>query len=139
MLAVIHFTDAPSHGLGQGSFSVFKIKCVSLMLGDIVECTKELPEGSWHCPNCACRICGDPVKDEEVPQSYADFKCSQCDHEYHEVCLKGKGMDRVYAGLQSRTGLSNQISDGFSWALLRCVHDDQKVHSAQWFALKAEC
>jgi len=36
-------------------------------------------------------------------------------------------------------GLVNQVADGISWTLLRCIHDDQKVHSAQWFALKAVC
>lgn len=46
---------------------------------------------------------------------------------------------QVYSGLQSRVGLINHIADGFSWILLRCIHDDQKVHSAQRFALKAEC
>lgn len=46
---------------------------------------------------------------------------------------------QVYSGLQSRVGLINHIADGFSWIFLRCIHDDQKVHSAQRFALKAEC
>lgn len=46
---------------------------------------------------------------------------------------------QVYSGLHSRIGISNQIADGFCWTLLRCIHEDQKVHSAQRFALKAEC
>jgi hypothetical protein len=46
---------------------------------------------------------------------------------------------QVYSGLQSRVGLANHVANGFSWMLLRCIHDDQKVHSAQRFALKAEC
>lgn len=46
---------------------------------------------------------------------------------------------QVYSGLQSRVGIINHIGDGFSWTLLKCIHDDQKVHSAQRFALKAEC
>lgn len=46
---------------------------------------------------------------------------------------------QVYSGLQSCVGLINHIADGFSWILLRCIHDDQKIHSAQHFALKAEC
>lgn len=46
---------------------------------------------------------------------------------------------QVYSGLQSRVGLINHVTDGFSWTLLKCIHDDQKVHSAQRFALKAEC
>lgn len=46
---------------------------------------------------------------------------------------------QVYTGLQSQVGLVNQVADDISWTLLRCIHDDQKVHSAQWFALKAVC
>jgi hypothetical protein len=46
---------------------------------------------------------------------------------------------QVYSGLQSRVGLVNHVANGFSWTLLRCIHDDQKVHSAQRFTLKAEC
>lgn len=46
---------------------------------------------------------------------------------------------QVYTGLQSRIGLENLLSDGFSWTLLRCIPSDQKVHSAQLVALKAEC
>lgn len=46
---------------------------------------------------------------------------------------------QVFVGLQSRIGLSNQIADEYSWTLLRCIHDEQKVPSAQRFALKAEC
>ncbi|KAL0406743.1 UNVERIFIED_CONTAM: Increased DNA methylation 1 [Sesamum latifolium] len=47
---------------------------------------------------------------------------------------------QVYTGLQSRIGLKNLLSDGFSWTLLRCIPGDQKVHSApRVVALKAEC
>ena len=34
---------------------------------------------------------------------------------------------------------ANIVANEFTWALLKCIHDDQKVHSAQRFALKAEC
>ena len=46
---------------------------------------------------------------------------------------------QVYFGLRSRVGLVNHIGDGFSWTILRCSHDDQKVCSAQKIALMAEC
>ncbi|XP_062096968.1 increased DNA methylation 1 [Humulus lupulus] len=116
--------------------------------------TQELPEGSWYCPNCTCWICGSLVDDKNASSASDAIKCSQCEHKYHEACLKEKGRYRevisdssfcgtscqeVYSGLQSRVGLINHITDGFSWTLLKCIHDDQKVHSAQRFALKAEC
>lgn len=52
--------------------------------------------------------------------------------------LTYRGM-QVYLGLHSRVGLMNLIADDFSWTLLRGIHDDQKVPSAQWLAVKAEC
>ncbi|XP_062169388.1 increased DNA methylation 1 isoform X3 [Alnus glutinosa] len=116
--------------------------------------TQELPEGSWYCPNCTCRICGELVNDKEASSSSDALKCLQCEHKYHDACMKGKGVyegavpdtwfcgescHEVYSGLQSRVGLVNHVANGFSWTLLRCIHDDQKVHSAQRFTLKAEC
>ncbi|CAK7327685.1 unnamed protein product [Dovyalis caffra] len=53
--------------------------------------------------------------------------------------IRTKPYDVVYSGLHSRVGISNQLADGFCWALLRCIHEDQKVVSAQRLALKAEC
>ncbi|KAK4487564.1 hypothetical protein RD792_005790 [Penstemon davidsonii] len=126
---------------------------------------KELPEGSWYCPQCRCQICGDAVNDKEASQSQGALKCSQCEHKYHGTCMQGKDIKvllasdtwfcgehchkisvlmksfmQVYSGLQSRIGSRNFLSDGFSWTLLRCIPGDQKVHSGQRLvALKAEC
>lgn len=114
---------------------------------------KELPEGNWYCPNCTCRICGDLVKDREASSSFLALKCSQCEHKYHMPCLKekcvkevggdarfcGENCQEIYSGLQGLLGFVNHIADGFTWTLLRCIHDDQKVHSSQKLALKAEC
>ncbi|XP_057506840.1 increased DNA methylation 1-like isoform X2 [Actinidia eriantha] len=122
---------------------------------------QELPEGNWYCSHCTCRICGDVANDKGASKSPGALKCSQCEHKYHVACLKEKGpqqkpasegepasdtwfcgenCQKVYLGLQSRIGIVNILSDGFSWTLLRCIHGDQRVHSAQRFvALKAEC
>ncbi|XP_015577926.2 increased DNA methylation 1 [Ricinus communis] len=116
--------------------------------------TEELPEGSWYCPNCTCWICGELVNDKEDINSSNAFKCSQCEHKYHDSCWKNKTIGKggasdtwfcggscqaVYFGLQSRVGIINHIADGVCWTLLKCIHEDQKVHSAQRLALKAEC
>ncbi|XP_010277786.1 PREDICTED: increased DNA methylation 1 [Nelumbo nucifera] len=115
---------------------------------------QELPEGSWYCPNCTCWICGYVVNAQEASDSFLVLKCSQCEHKYHEACIHEKGMHKgmvfetwfcggdcqeVYSGLRSRVGAPNRIEDGFSWTLLRCIHGDPKVLSAQKFALMAEC
>ncbi|CAN4104231.1 unnamed protein product [Withania somnifera] len=117
--------------------------------------TQELPEGSWYCSQCTCQKCGDVVKYNEALSSPGGLKCSQCEHKYHEACSKpriiknGQASDtwfcsescqQVYEGLHSRIGFVNHLTDGLSWTLLRCIHGDQRVHSAQRFiALKAEC
>lgn len=46
---------------------------------------------------------------------------------------------QVHSGFLSLVGFINHISGGLTWTLLKCIHDDQKVHSAQRLALKAEC
>ncbi|WCJ32251.1 Acyl-CoA N-acyltransferase with RING/FYVE/PHD-type zinc finger protein [Euphorbia peplus] len=122
--------------------STFHLACLS---------TEEIPEGSWYCRNCTCWICGELVKDKEATSS---FKCSQCEHKYHGTCWKKENISQesasdtwlcsqscqeVYTGLTSRVGTRNHIGDGFCWTLLRCIQEDQKGHSAQRFALKAEC
>lgn len=126
--------------------STFHLNCL---------CVQELPEGNWYCSKCSCWICGNVVNDNE-PSSLGVLKCLQCEHKYHEECLGETGMERdlvssttwfcgesckeVHYGLHSRIGIMNSVSDGFSWTLLKCIHGDQKVHSAQRLvALKAEC
>ncbi|CAJ2659671.1 increased DNA methylation 1 isoform X2 [Trifolium pratense] len=125
--------------------STYHLACLS---------AQEIPDGNWYCINCTCRICGNLVIDKEASDTHDSLQCSQCEHKYHEKCL-GEGdkqegavsdtwfcsqsCQEVYSSLQSQVGLVNQNADGFSWTLLRCIHDDQKVHSAQWFALKAVC
>ncbi|MED6223204.1 hypothetical protein PIB30_071711 [Stylosanthes scabra] len=125
--------------------STFHLTCLS---------TQEIPDGNWYCANCTCRICGNLVMDKEASDVYDSLQCSQCEHKYHDSCLKerdkqegflpdtwfcGQSCQEVFTGLQSQVGLVNHVSNGFSWMLLRCIHDDQKVHSAQWLALKAVC
>ncbi|KAI9083628.1 hypothetical protein K1719_034570 [Acacia pycnantha] len=125
--------------------SAFHLACLS---------TQDIPEGNWYCTNCTCQICENFVNDKEASGARDALRCLQCEHKYHEKCLSGGGKpegevsdswfcggrcQEVYSGLQSRVGLVNHIDGGLSWMLLKCIQDDQKVHSAQWFALKALC
>ncbi|KAL3503135.1 hypothetical protein ACH5RR_037584 [Cinchona calisaya] len=116
---------------------------------------QEIPEGNWYCPQCTCRICADLVDNKDSSRPPGTLKCLQCENRYHEACLQERGIklemasdiwfcsescQEVYSGLQSQIGILNLLSDGFCWTLLKCIHGDQKVHSAQRFvALKAEC
>ncbi|KAJ4982480.1 hypothetical protein NE237_033317 [Protea cynaroides] len=116
---------------------------------------QELPEGSWYCPYCTCRICGDVVNNTEASSSFVVLRCSQCEHKYHNACVKesdmrkedivsdtwfcGGNCQEVYSGLRSRVGVLNHIADDFTWTLLRCIDGDQKIRSVQRCALMAEC
>ncbi|XP_042494851.1 increased DNA methylation 1-like [Macadamia integrifolia] len=113
---------------------------------------QELPEGSWYCSYCTCRICGDVVNDKEAS---IVLKCSQCERKYHNACVKESDMHKegtvsgtwfcggncqeVYSGLRFRVGILNHIADGFSWTLLKCIDGDQKIRLVQRCALMAEC
>ncbi|XP_038898710.1 increased DNA methylation 1 [Benincasa hispida] len=125
--------------------STFHHSCLSI---------QELPEGNWYCLNCTCRICGGLVNYEETSSSSNALKCSQCEQKYHGQCLKQKDIDsgveshiwfcswscqKIYTALQTRLGLINQIANGLSWMLLRCIHNDQKILSTPRLAMMAEC
>lgn len=116
---------------------------------------QELPEGNWYCPNCICVACKDLVSGRETSGTLAGLECAQCEHKYHKACIQGKmscagergpsiwfcgkSCQEVYLGLRARVGAVNYIADGFSWTVLRCAHDDQKICSTQKIALMAEC
>ncbi|KAF7145916.1 hypothetical protein RHSIM_Rhsim04G0024800 [Rhododendron simsii] len=101
---------------------------------------QELPEGSWYCPYCACRICGNGVKGQQFECAVQDLEKGTCGELASDPWFCSDSCQEVYLGLHARIGILDVLSDGFSWTLLRCIHGDQRVHSAQRFvALKAEC
>ncbi|PKA58367.1 chromodomain-helicase-DNA-binding protein 4 [Apostasia shenzhenica] len=116
---------------------------------------KDLPDGSWYCHNCICKICNNVVSMKEYSAPLAVLECSQCEHKYHRRCFMenfthygdlrpntwfcGTKCHEVYVGLRSRVGVLNSIDSGFSWTILRCNHDDQNAYSPQKIALMAEC
>ncbi|MQL71187.1 hypothetical protein Taro_003512 [Colocasia esculenta] len=50
-----------------------------------------IPEGSWYCPNCTCKICGDAVAAKMPLGSFIMLECSQCERKYHDICLTKMG------------------------------------------------
>lgn len=116
---------------------------------------QELPEGSWYCTNCICKICNNLACKKESSSSLFVYECSQCGHKYHGTCIMdkiahcrdvgsntwfcGDNCKKVFWGLRSRVGMRNYIEDGLSWTILRCNHDDQNVYSPLKIALMAEC
>ncbi|XP_020599882.1 increased DNA methylation 1-like isoform X2 [Phalaenopsis equestris] len=116
---------------------------------------QELPEGSWYCANCTCKICNNLACKKGDSGFLAVFVCSQCGHKYHGTCIIdkvahcgyvgsntwfcGDKCKKVFWGLRSSVGMPNLLEDGFSWTILRCNHDDQNVYSPLKIALMAEC
>lgn len=116
---------------------------------------QELPEGSWYCSTCICKICKHLACKKDDSSSLPVFECAQCKHKYHGGCISeknahnrdvayvawfcGENCKKVFTGLRSRVGVLNPIDDDLSWTILRCNHDDQDVYSSVKIALMAEC
>ncbi|CAA2938935.1 increased DNA methylation 1-like [Olea europaea subsp. europaea] len=46
---------------------------------------EEVPEGSWYCPYCVCKFCGDPAQENDYL-----ITCPQCEKKYHWECRRSK-------------------------------------------------
>ncbi|XP_019195739.1 PREDICTED: increased DNA methylation 1-like [Ipomoea nil] len=91
----------------------------------------EVPEGSWYCPYCICKFCGE--MDDDLMN-----KCHQCGRKYHLKCYQGLEERELDLNMLSHAlycdqncievseklektlvGLKNELEEGYSWTLLR--------------------
>ncbi|CAD6342779.1 unnamed protein product [Miscanthus lutarioriparius] len=116
---------------------------------------KELPDDSWYCHNCICRICGCPISEKEISSFSAILKCLQCGAAHHDTCVEtgatafeemdsdewfcGTSCKEIYLGLHGCVGVESSLGDGLSWTILRCNSGGQKLHSIQKIAHVIEC
>ncbi|XP_066380311.1 increased DNA methylation 1-like isoform X2 [Miscanthus floridulus] len=116
---------------------------------------KELPDDSWYCHNCICRICGCPISEKEISSFSAILKCLQCGAAHHDTCVEmgatafeemdsdewfcGTSCKEIYLGLHGCVGVESSLRDGLSWTILRCNSGGQKLHSIQKIAHVIEC
>ncbi|KAI3964687.1 hypothetical protein MKW92_044121 [Papaver armeniacum] len=61
----------------------FHLNCLGL---------EDYPDGKWFCPSCGCGICGRQSELDsdsgEHPAEKKILRCDQCNHEYHEECIR---------------------------------------------------
>ncbi|KAJ1266801.1 hypothetical protein BS78_07G006100 [Paspalum vaginatum] len=116
---------------------------------------KELPDDSWYCHNCICRICNCPISEKEISSFSATLKCLQCGAAHHDTCVEigattfekietdewfcGRYCKEIYLGLHGSVGVENSLGNGLSWTLLRCNSGGKKLHSLQKIAHMVEC
>ncbi|KAK6934160.1 Zinc finger, PHD-finger [Dillenia turbinata] len=141
-----HLPCLSSQELPEGNW--YCPNCTCRICGDVVN---EKEVSSFYvglkCSQCERKF----IQLDRYSQNSSSLKPLSSDH---EECLKEKGVDggnvsdtwfcgrschEINSGLQARVGSMNNIGDGFSWTLLRYIHGDQKTHSPQQIAQKAEC
>ncbi|KAI3893344.1 hypothetical protein MKW92_051822 [Papaver armeniacum] len=114
-----------------------------------------LPEGSWYCPYCSCRFCsrGDRWHDKSY-RAMNLVSCNHCGCKYHRDCVTkndvdslgtnsqaycGKLCKEVASGLSDILGVSNPISGGFSWVLVKHLDEVEGTDSKRTQSSMMEC
>ncbi|KAI3874517.1 hypothetical protein MKX03_004847 [Papaver bracteatum] len=130
----------------DGCPSTFHQECVMLEF---------LPEGSWYCPYCSCRFCsrGDRWHDKSY-RAMSLVSCNHCGCKYHRDCVTKNDVDslgtnsQTYCGklckevalsLSDILGVSNPISGGFSWVLVKHLDEVEGTDSKRTQSSMMEC
>ncbi|GER28061.1 acyl-CoA N-acyltransferase [Striga asiatica] len=117
--------------------SSFHTQCLGL---------KEVPEGDWFCRSCCCQICGQNTLDETNGQDSSVRICCQCEHRYHDECLRKEGSkdrsrkgywfcrdtcEQVFCGLHKILGKSFPVgTENLNWTLVKCIKSESYDHDA---------
>ncbi|XP_057442246.1 uncharacterized protein LOC130733973 [Lotus japonicus] len=121
--------------------SSFHMSCLNL---------EDIPDGDWFCPSCRCRSCGqvkiEETKDEEL------LTCAQCEHKYHDECLRNKAGDdlgscqetflcsqecqKIHSGLRNLLGKPISVGEnGLTWTLLKLDNTDNNLKAEYYSKL----
>ncbi|KAK6783050.1 hypothetical protein RDI58_020846 [Solanum bulbocastanum] len=103
---------------------------------------QEVPNGSWYCPFCVCKICGDPAYENDYLQ-----KCQQCERKYHRECRQARepvSLDmnetpedtfcdltckKIYDKLERRyLGVEHELDKSYKWTLLQNTDDGSGIN-----------
>ncbi|XP_023740984.1 uncharacterized protein LOC111889083 isoform X1 [Lactuca sativa] len=119
----------------DGCPSTFHLSCLDMQM---------LPEGDWHCPNCACKYCN---KDSgRTGSSSSLLTCRLCEKKYHKscsgemdmFCFCGRKCQELYTRLQKLLWMKHELDSGFSWSLIH-RSDLLPDMSSLYFYQRAEC
>ncbi|KAJ6409317.1 hypothetical protein OIU84_008918 [Salix udensis] len=105
---------------------------------------KDVPDGDWFCPSCRCKICGENKLKKDT-KGFIDgvLHCTQCEHQYHIMCLRNRGTDKwkdypkenwfcskkcevIFFGLQKLLGKPIPVGvDNLTWTVFKYIQSDQ--------------
>ncbi|KAL8222902.1 hypothetical protein R6Q57_020301 [Mikania cordata] len=112
----------------DGCPSTFHLSCLDMQM---------LPQGDWHCPNCACKYCerigGYGTKASGRKSSL--LTCRLCEKKYHSSCspetddvtIDSNDLNftfceqkcrELYTRLQKLLWVKHELDSGFSWSLI---------------------
>ncbi|XP_076954563.1 uncharacterized protein LOC143629083 [Bidens hawaiensis] len=114
----------------DGCPSTFHLSCLDMQM---------LPQGDWHCPNCACKYCERVGRYSTKASGRFEnslLTCRLCEKKYHKSCcpdtldmrtdsndLSFRFCERkcreVYNRLQKILWVKHELDSGFSWYLIR--------------------
>ncbi|KAK9076911.1 hypothetical protein SSX86_005246 [Deinandra increscens subsp. villosa] len=113
----------------DGCPSTFHLSCLNMQM---------LPQGDWHCPNCACRYCERVGRYGTKASGRTEnslLTCRLCEKKYHKSCspetndMPFDSSDlnfpfceqkcrELYNRLQKLLWIKHELDSGFSWSLI---------------------
>ncbi|XP_071737032.1 uncharacterized protein [Rutidosis leptorrhynchoides] len=134
----------------DGCPSTFHLSCLDM---------KMLPQGDWHCPNCACKYChkvgGHRTKAYGSRTKSSLSTCHLCEKKYHKTCSPeindepidlndlnftfcGQKCQELYIRLQKLLWIKHELDSGFSWSLIH-RSDPLPDASSVYYPQRVEC
>ncbi|KAI7743167.1 hypothetical protein M8C21_009340 [Ambrosia artemisiifolia] len=113
----------------DGCPSTFHLSCLDMQM---------LPQGDWHCPNCACKYCERVGRHSTKASGRFEnslLTCRLCEKKYHKSCspqtddtpIDSSGLNlpfceqkcrELYNRLQKLLWVKHELDSGFSWYLI---------------------
>ncbi|KAJ9550620.1 hypothetical protein OSB04_014665 [Centaurea solstitialis] len=130
----------------DGCPSTFHLSCLDMQM---------LPQGDWHCPNCACKYCEVDCTKASGKTESSLLTCRLCEKKYHKSCSPemddkpvdsddvnfsfcGRKCRELYCGLEKLLWIKHELGLGFSWSLIHRSDPLPDVSSVN-YSQRVEC